>query len=90
IPVTGNPNTPPAEMFDRWQANRSQLCAWIEGLSTTDWSRPATHPERGQTTFGKEVQMLIDHDAEHLVQIDVVRQGWEARRARSPIAVWSH
>jgi len=89
IPVTGNPNTPPAEMFDRWQANRSQLCAWIEGLSAADWSRPATHPERGRTTFGKEVQMLIDHDTEHLAQIDGARRGWEARRTRSLVAVRS-
>ncbi len=80
IPVLGNPNTTPAEMFGRWQTNRAQICDWLASLQQEDWSRRATHPERGLTTFCNEVELLIAHDAEHLAQVSAVRQAWEARQ----------
>ena len=70
-------STSPDEDLARWQAERATMCAWLAGLHSGDWNRQATHSTRGPITLRSEVQVIVNHDTDHLAQMTEVRRAWE-------------
>lgn len=48
---------------------RRRLCALLATLSPEEWSRGGRHEERGVETVSDIVGHLVEHDAEHLAQL---------------------
>jgi hypothetical protein len=67
----------PESDLSRWQESRATICAWLAGLHPGDWNRQATHATRGPITLRSEVQMIVNHDTEHLAQMTETRRVWE-------------
>ena len=42
----------------------------IESIAAQDWDRPATHPERGATTFREVIETIAGHEQHHLRQLE--------------------
>jgi hypothetical protein len=64
----------------RWRTLREQFCAWLAALPPGALNRRATHNERGMITIRTEVQIIIDHDTEHLNQIMTLQEQWYTTR----------
>jgi len=64
-------------VLDAWNKTRQDLCRWLEALPPGALNRHATHNERGRITLRTEVQIMVDHDTEHLNQIIALRKQWE-------------
>lgn len=60
---------PLEELFDDFAARRAATIAFLSGLSQRDWGRPLVHETVGPTRLRFQVQALVEHDNEHLVQI---------------------
>ena len=67
------------QALDTWVSMRQELCQWLTDLPAGALNRHATHNERGRITLRTEVQIMVDHDTEHLNQILTMRQQWEAQ-----------
>jgi hypothetical protein len=65
-PDSGQPL--PAALSD-FRAGRERLLAFLSGLAPEAWDRPAVHETLGATTLALQVQNIINHDLEHLVQL---------------------
>ncbi len=65
-PDSGQPL--PAALSD-FGAGRERLLAFLSGLPPEAWDRPAVHETLGATTLALQVQNIINHDLEHLVQL---------------------
>jgi uncharacterized damage-inducible protein DinB len=54
----------------------SALRAWnvalIRSVKPADFSKPATHPERGTMTFQTIVETMAGHDRNHIKQIEAI------------------
>jgi len=53
---------------------------FLRGLEQSDWARPVTHETIGPGRLRDHVQMLVDHDSEHLGQIVALREALEAQK----------
>lgn len=73
-------NVTPGAAIQIWKTGRERLCQWLEALAPGALNRHATHNERGRITLRTEVQIMVDHDTEHLNQILVMRKQWEAQQ----------
>ena len=61
--------TPLAELLHTFTAARSQTLAYLQSLNAAAWQRNAVHETLGPTKLRFMVQLLVDHDTEHLNQI---------------------
>ena len=57
------------ELVTAVQGARQQTLTFLHGCKAGDWQRPAVHKTLGETKFRFMVQLLVDHDTEHLNQI---------------------
>lgn len=48
---------------------RGETISLMMGLSLTDWGKTATHATRGAMSIADLVEGMVDHDAEHLAQL---------------------
>ena len=67
-------STPLADLFAAFSAARQTTLDYLKSLKAGEWQRPAIHQTAGPTKFRYMVQMLVDHDTEHLTQIAQIQQ----------------
>lgn len=79
VPITHFPL-----LLAQFEAARTQTVAFLQDLPPGSWQRSAIHETRGPTKLRFLVQMLVDHDTEHLSQLAEIQQ--QIRRDISPIA----
>jgi hypothetical protein len=53
-------------------ANRAWTVSWLKTLTPAELAKPVTHPERGELTLHKLLQMTAGHDLNHLAQFEQV------------------
>lgn len=58
--------------LDVFSAVRNWNLALIRSLSRDAFSKKATHPERGELTFGVTVETMAGHDINHLRQMEAI------------------
>lgn len=63
-----------AALLNQFKESRAQTIAFLKSLSPGQWQRPAVHERTGKTTFRFLVQLLIEHDIEHMNQIVQLQQ----------------
>nr|ALS90417.1 DinB superfamily [uncultured bacterium] len=51
---------------------RGETVSLLMGLSLIDWDRSGTHPTRGALSIADVVEDIVDHDAEHLEQLEAL------------------
>ncbi|MBL8058418.1 MAG: DinB family protein [Anaerolineales bacterium] len=80
-PETARPETAEAlpALLAQFEAGRRQLLRFLSELPAADWDRPAVHETMGPTTLLAQVQNIVNHDADHLSQLESVCQRWAAR-----------
>jgi DinB superfamily len=60
---------PAAEALERIAAVRRATLRVLESLTPEDWDRTGVHPERGEETLRRTMEMLVRHDRSHLEQL---------------------
>jgi uncharacterized damage-inducible protein DinB len=70
---------PLVELIGRFRAQRDQLLKFLSAVAPEAWGRPAVHETLGPTTLAQQVQNVINHDADHLGQLQALRRAWEKR-----------
>jgi hypothetical protein len=80
IPTGGSPTVGPNATLDQWQEDRVKLCTWLESLAPDDWLRAGFHQVYGRTTLQEQAKGLLEHDNDHLEQVESIREAWAARR----------
>ena len=63
-----------AEQLTLFKVARVQTVTMLKALSMGQWQRPAVHETMGKTTLRFMVQLLMEHDIEHLNQIVEIQQ----------------
>lgn len=61
---------PASEALDSFCALRQWNCAWLASLAAEAFALTATHPERGELTLRKLLEIAAGHDLHHLAQLD--------------------
>lgn len=56
-------------LLDEFRRARQQTVNFLQEQNAGNWQRTAVHETNGPLTFRTLVQMLVDHDTEHLNQI---------------------
>ena len=56
-------------------ANREWSVSWLKTLTPVALAKPVSHPERGELTLHKLLQMTAGHDLNHLAQFEKVKAG---------------
>jgi DinB superfamily len=51
---------------------REDLASLLRSLPHGSWQRTGRHPERGEITIGQLVEILANHDDEHLTQLEAM------------------
>jgi len=74
---TGDPAKPASPDFGgdlaAFRQVRRQTVAFLENLGEADWQRIGTTPTRGTLTIEAYARYLVDHDLEHLAQLEATR-----------------
>lgn len=71
---TIQPATPLPDLLTQFAAARTQTVDYLQALPPGAWQRPATHETQGATKLRYLVQMLVEHDTEHLNQLIDIQQ----------------
>ena len=58
--------------LDSFCSNRAWNIGWLKSLKQEAFDKPATHPERGELTLHKLLQLTAGHDLNHLGQFEQV------------------
>ncbi len=66
--------TPIAVSLDLLEAVHKRLVVLLESLEPDDWGRPLTHPENGEMTLDKLLQMYAWHGRHHVAHITELRK----------------
>lgn len=53
-----------------FNAQRGETVSLLMGLSLRDWDRSGTHETQGAMSIADVVESMVDHDAEHLSQLE--------------------
>ncbi|MAU02058.1 MAG: hypothetical protein CL608_33395 [Anaerolineaceae bacterium] len=61
--------TPLSELLHTLSTARSETLTYLQSLNAGAWQRNAVHETLGPTKLRYMVQLLVDHDTEHLNQI---------------------
>lgn len=67
-------STPLNDLLAAVSSARQDTIAYLQGLKPGDWQRPAMHATLGETKFRQMVQLLVEHDTEHLNQLAQIQQ----------------
>ena len=62
------------DLLTQFATARAQTVAYLQALPPGAWQRPATHETQGATKLRYLVQMLVEHDTEHLNQLIDIQQ----------------
>jgi hypothetical protein len=62
----------PAAALAAFCANRVWSVNWLKSLNPVALAKPVSHPERGELTLHKLLQMTAGHDLNHLAQFEKV------------------
>jgi uncharacterized damage-inducible protein DinB len=63
-----------ADLLLQFKECRAETITFLKTLSPGQWQRPAIHEHTGKTTLRFLVQLLIEHDIEHMNQIVQLQQ----------------
>jgi uncharacterized damage-inducible protein DinB len=63
-----------ADLIQQFKESRNQTISFLKMLSPGQWQRPAIHERTGPTTLRFLVQLMIEHDIEHMNQIVQLQQ----------------
>jgi uncharacterized damage-inducible protein DinB len=80
VPAIGPEDTPldetavTADLLAQFKESRAETVGFLKSLSPGQWQRPAVHEQTGKTTLRFLVQILIEHDIEHLNQMVQLQQ----------------
>lgn len=69
-----DPGASADDLLTRFEQVRGETLAYLAGLPPGIWQRPAVHETLGKTTLRYLVQMLQDHDTQHLSQMVKVKR----------------
>lgn len=72
-----NPNpttTPLADLLTAVTRTRQETLTYLEALKPGQWQRTAVHQTLGPTSLRFMVQLLVEHDTEHLNQLAQIQQ----------------
>ncbi len=58
--------------LELFRAARNWNLALLETVRPEDFSKPLTHPERGQMTFETLLETMAGHDLNHLAQLEKI------------------
>lgn len=61
-----------AENLAAYNALRGETISLMMGLSLTDWTKTATHHTSGEMRIDELVEIMVDHDSEHLAQLQAL------------------
>lgn len=61
-----------ADNLDAFNAARGEIVSLLMGLSLRDWERSGAHDTRGEITIADVAESIIDHDAEHIAQLEAL------------------
>ena len=80
-PDTARPeaDAPLPELLSRFRTQRDHLLKFLSAFPPEAWERPAVHETMGPTTFAQQIQNIINHDTDHLGQLDDLRREWESQ-----------
>ncbi len=56
--------------LNAFNAVRGEVISLLMGLSLRDWEKTGTHETRGEVTLADLVEHMVDHDAEHIEQLE--------------------
>jgi uncharacterized damage-inducible protein DinB len=60
------------ENLAAYNALRGETISLMMGLSLTDWTKTATHDTLGEMRIDEVVENMVDHDSEHLAQLQAL------------------
>jgi len=60
------------ELLTGFAFKRAELLRALRGLESRDWQRTGLHESRGQITMLETLRHLVDHEAEHCLQIETL------------------
>jgi uncharacterized damage-inducible protein DinB len=69
-------------LLNQFKEARAETVTFLMSLSPGQWQRPAVHETTGPTTLRFQVQILIEHDIEHMNQIVQLQQATHKIPAR--------
>jgi uncharacterized damage-inducible protein DinB len=58
--------------IEAFNTYRGETVSVLMGLSLRDWERTGTHATRGELSLADVVEDMVDHDAEHLAQLQAL------------------
>ncbi|MEM7111301.1 MAG: DinB family protein [Chloroflexota bacterium] len=67
-------NSPLADLLAEFETHRNNTISYLNGLSLEDWEKTAVHETEGAAKLPFFVQMIIDHDRDHLSQLIGIQQ----------------
>jgi uncharacterized damage-inducible protein DinB len=70
---------PLSELLQAFILRRAETVVFLQSLGQSDWARPVTHETMGPGRLRDHVQMLVDHDSDHLGQIIALREALESQ-----------
>jgi uncharacterized damage-inducible protein DinB len=73
-PTSHKLDTPPSELLMQFEAARAKTLALLQDVVEAGWERTAVHETQGEVTFHFLVQLLADHDNEHLNQFTAIQK----------------
>ena len=66
--------TPVAVSLDLLDAVHKRLVVLLESLQPEDWTRPLTHPENGEMTLDRVLQVYAWHGRQHVAHVTELRK----------------
>ncbi len=60
----------PLVSVEAFKALRAKNLDWLDQLSPEEWEHPATHPTRGEFRLAQWAEFIVNHDANHLAQLE--------------------
>lgn len=61
-----------ADNLEAFNQVRGETISLLMGFSLRDWDRTGTHETRGEMSIADVVDAMVDHDAEHLEQLQAL------------------
>ena len=65
------------DLLQQFILGRAETVVFLQGLQQSDWARRVTHETMGPGRLRDHVQMLVEHDSDHLQQIVTLREQLE-------------
>jgi uncharacterized damage-inducible protein DinB len=69
---------PLSDLLQQFILRRAETVVFLQGLQQGDWARRVTHATMGPGRLRDHVQMLVEHDSDHLQQIVTLREQLES------------